>query len=285
LHARATTYCSQTGARAAASVHYRSAPGKRQGNPSPAASCLRRDPAAGKSDTDCGHLLTDTTAAGLPAGGTVLSAQRRIDAILATAPDTAERAAARADLAEIAVLAVKALTILQAPGPLTSDRPAFLDQILTETNWPTQATRPHHQSSADASTIAAVTALVMTAHTAADPNSGQILAWIVREDPYPLVNDRPGPGRVLRSWRSSRPDLLSRVLAELDGRLTNLGRLRYRSAGRRPEVPTGDNQVRARAAMIPATLWPGWGMRLLPPALSGPRAPVRASSARWPRCC
>jgi hypothetical protein len=245
--------------------------GKRHGNPSPAASCLRRDPAADTSDADCGHQLTDATTAMLPADGAVLNAQRRIDAILATAPGTAQRAAARADLAEIAILAVKALTILQTARCLSSDRPALLDQILTEANWPTQPTHPRHRPNTDAATIAAVTALALTAHTAADPHSTQILAWIVREDPYPLVNNRPGPGRVLRSWRSPRPELLGRVLSELDGRLTNLGRLRHRSAGRRPEVPASDDQVRARAAKIPATLWPGWSMRLLPPALSGPR--------------
>ncbi|TDE37672.1 hypothetical protein [Actinomadura sp. 6K520] len=59
--------------------------------------------------------------------------------------------------------------------------------------------------------------------------------------------------------------MVSKVLGGLDGDASLHARLRYASATPRPRWPVlSAGAITRRAAMIPAMLWPGWTLRLLP---------------------
>jgi hypothetical protein len=80
----------------------------------------------------------------------------------------------------------------------------------------------------------------------------------------------PGIGAVARRWAWCGPGMVARVLGGLDRDASLHARLRYATATSRPRWPAlPAGAVTRRAAMVPAMLWPGWTLRLLPRAPGG----------------
>jgi hypothetical protein len=132
----------------------------------------------------------------------------------------------------------------------------------------------------DAHTIAVATTIAHLAHQD-DPTGQALLNWIIAAEHRRLSPAEPG--RILKPWHSASSRLAERVLTALDPHIQVHHRLAYRTAGRHPHRPDATpEQIRARAASLPALLWPAWAIRLIPTtttsrtALTGTRAGLAA---------
>jgi hypothetical protein len=113
----------------------------------------------------------------------------------------------------------------------------------------------------DAHAVAVGTTLALIARSQVHPDSQAVLNWIIQADHNKRATNI---GDFLEPWRSVGPELMSRVLTAMDARMLPGSRLRYASASPNPRLPAiTDTQVQHRAAMVPATLWPSWAMRIL----------------------
>jgi AraC-like DNA-binding protein len=113
----------------------------------------------------------------------------------------------------------------------------------------------------DAHAVAVGTTLALIARRQVHPDSQPVLNWIIQADHNKRASNI---GNFLEPWRSVGPELMSRVLTAMDARMLPGSRLRYASASPNPCLPAiTDTQVQHRAAMVPATLWPSWAMRIL----------------------
>ena len=209
----------------------------------------------------CDHPLTDLPAAMLPRDGQVLAAQRRVDHLLHAANrthDVDRRQRIRRVLDELHTLAYKSLRALHDPS---ADAPQSARTIVDECGATVPAGRGALDSF-DAHTIAVATAIANTAHRD-DPTGQTLLSWIITADRSRLSPAEPG--RILKPWRNASPRLTERVLTALDPHLQVHDRLAYRTAGPHPHRPDATpEQIRARAASLPALIWPTWAIRLIP---------------------
>ncbi len=144
----------------------------------------------------------------------------------------------------------------------------------------------------DARTAAIGAALACVALDDAHPDHEVLFDWIVRADQASLQHRRtpPGIGAIARRWAWSGPDLVNRVLSHLDRDANLHSRLRYGTATSRPRWPDLPAEaITRRAAMMPAMLWPGWTLRLLPRSPGGPGAdrgaPHSATCGSFRRGC
>jgi hypothetical protein len=227
----------------------------------------------------CSHPLTEVPTVTVPLGGLALHAQRRLDHLLHAATrtdDLDQRQRIRAVLDELHTLAYKSLRALHDPA---SGPPAPAATVVDECGGAIPAARDALDSY-DAHTIAVATTIAHLAHHD-DPTGQALLSWIIAADHRRLSPAEPG--RILKPWHSASPRLAERVLAALDPHIQVHDRLAYRSAGRHPHRPdTTAEQTRARAASLPALLWPAWAIRLIPTtttsrtALTGTRAGLAA---------
>jgi len=242
--------------------------------PRAAGRCTRNTPRRAGPVRACGTDLTRAAVIPLPAGGLVLAAHEHLAALM-TSP-SGGRAAALATLRQVYALAGRALLGLHAvPG----QAPPVVRAVLDEAG----ATLPLAagvKAGADTRSTAIGAALARIALDDAHPEHDRVFGWILQADRAALAGrqSKPGIGAVARRWAWSGPDMVSRVLARLDGEASLHVRLRYATATPRPRwpgLPAG--AITRRAAMIPAMLWPGWTMRLLPSAPS-PGAPAGGPS-------
>jgi hypothetical protein len=124
------------------------------------------------------------------------------------------------------------------------------------------------------------------------PEHDAVFGWILQADRSLLKNRRyvPGIGAVARRWAWCGPGMVAKVLGGLDRDASLHARLRYATATPSPRWPAlSAGAITRRAAMIPAMLWPGWTLRLLPRdpggADTGGDAPLSARCGSFRRGC
>jgi len=209
----------------------------------------------------CGHPLAAVPTRALTAGGPVVAAQRRIAHLLTAAASTTDpgrRHRICRTLGELHALAYKGLDALHTVGV---DAPSAVRDVLDECGESLPPPRGPLDSY-DAHTIAVATTIAVTAHRL-DPTSEQVLSWIITADRRRRASAEPG--RILSPWSNASHALTARLLTALDPHLQPHDRLVYASASTHPRRPDAtDEQIRRRAASLPALLWPAWAIRMIP---------------------
>lgn len=251
--------------------------------PQAGGACTRDNPATSARRGGCGTDLTAAEAVPLPADGLILAARQHLATLMTSPPGS--RPAAVTELREVYATAWRALRGLHAiPGQAPPAVHAVLDEAGAELPW-----RDGAEPGDDARTAAVGATLACLALDQACPGHEDLFGWILQAD-RSLLKDRPytpGIGAVARRWAWCGPGMVTKVLGGLDGDASLHGRLRYASATPRPRWPAlSAGAITRRAAMIPAMLWPGWTLRLLPrpPAADGD-APLSASCGSFRRGC
>jgi hypothetical protein len=223
--------------------------------------CTRDNPPTSGRRGGCGADLTLVPPVPLPAGGLVLAAHQHLAALTASPPG--RRPAALTALRQVYATAWRALRGLRAiPGQAPPVVQAVLDEVRAGLPGPAGA-----DVGSDALSAAIGATLACAALDRTRPGHEALFEWILKADRSLLKDWRytPGIGSVARRWAWCGPDMVSMVLRGLDGDANLHARLRYSSATLRPrwpDLPAG--AITRRAAMVPAMLWPGWTLRLLP---------------------
>lgn len=223
--------------------------------------CTRASPAStdGHHGT-CAADLTQAPAIVLPAGGLILAAQAHLAGLLGDGgnrprPDTVDK------LRQLYALASPALLGLHS---VRDTAPPLVQEVLGECGG-TVPGKLKQDVGGDAHNVAVGTALARIALTGEHPQAEALFDWILRADRARQPGAPAAIGIQARRWRWAGPELTSRVLARLDPHASLHARMRYASATPRPRWPELDQgAIRRRARTIPAMLWPGWSMRLLP---------------------
>ncbi|SHN30794.1 TniQ family protein [Streptomyces yunnanensis] len=208
----------------------------------------------------CAYRLADAPAITLPADGLVLAAHRHIAGLLDPVPENRE--AVRGELRQLYALAWR---IIRGLHTVADRAPEVVHTVLGEcggTLPEVTTTDMRH----DAHTTAVGTALARVALHPGHADHDALFAWIVDADRSLLKKQKFNIGLLGSRWLDAGPNLTNRVLSRLDDTGVNLHtRLRYASATPRPRWPSLPAEaIEHRAAMIPAMLWPGWTMRLMP---------------------
>ncbi|MEU7327989.1 TniQ family protein [Streptomyces parvus] len=238
----------------------------------------RLDHAVKGSRRPCATDLFHAPAIALPPNGLVLRAQLRVAGLLAVAPD--QRPQALIELKQLYALAWRALRGLltnrdQAPelvhtvldecgGTFPSSFPDGSGQSAYHLSGNSGSRRRGDAASLQTHHVAAGSALAQVALRGGHPEHQRLFEWIVQSD-HPSGARDLNLGQLAVRWRDSGPDLFARVMSYQDPHTLLHNRLRYASATaipRRPDRSTAD--IHRRATMIPAMLWPGWALRLLP---------------------
>ncbi|MFF1690829.1 hypothetical protein [Streptomyces sp. NPDC058254] len=119
----------------------------------------------------------------------------------------------------------------------------------------------------DAHGAALGTALASIALRPGHRDHDALFAWAFDVDRSLMTTPNAKIGTLAERWLPAGPELVGRALTRLDTEASLHARLRYSSAAPRPRWPSLQaDAIERRAAMTPAMLWPGWTMRLLPPA-------------------
>jgi hypothetical protein len=246
--------------------------------PRTGAACTRDNPATSARGGGCGADLTAVGAVPLPAGGFVMQAHQHLAGLMTSPPDS--QAAALAELREVYATAWRALRGLHAiPGQAPPPVHAVLGEIGAALPWQDGA-----EPGDDARTAAIGATLARIALDATRPEHEEVFGWILQAERSLLKNRRyvPGIGTVARRWAWCGPGMVTRVLGGLDRDASLHARLRYASATSRPRWPAlPAGAITRRAAMVPAMLWPGWTLRLLPRAPGGGADDDAPHSARY----
>jgi hypothetical protein len=209
----------------------------------------------------CGHPLTEIPSHILPVDGRVVAAQQRAHHLVAAAvstSDPARRRRIRRTLGELHTLAYKSLDALHTTA---TPVPGVVDSVVNECGATVPARHgPLHSYTAH--TVAVGTSIAVIAHQD-DPTGDSVLSWIITADRHQRMPAEPG--RILSPWKDASPALTERLLTALDPHLRAHDRLVYGSASTHPRRPAAtDEQIRRRAASLPALLWPAWAIRLIP---------------------
>lgn len=247
----------------------------------------RLDSAAKGRRLPCATDLLHAPAIPLPPDGLVLGAQHRVASLLAVAPE--ERPQALVELRQLYALAWRGLrglrtnrdrapdlvhTVLdECGGMFPAPFPDGSGQAAYRLSGNSGSRRREDAASLQTPHVAAGTALAQVALRGGHRDHERLFEWIVQSD-HPSAARDLNLGRMALRWRDSGPDVFARVMAYQDPHTLLHNRLRYASATptpRRPDRSKAD--IHRRAAMIPAMLWPGWALRLLP--VERRRAPGR----------
>ncbi|WP_316751079.1 hypothetical protein [Streptomyces herbicida] len=226
--------------------------------------------------------LTQVPSTPVPVDGYIHRAHRRISLLLAS--QGSDRLPARSQLRQIYSLAWRALRGLHRIPDLA---PQVVRAVSSECDkdWPHAS---EVRSSQDAGSMAVGSALACVALDTSHPDYEVVFDWILTADRPPSAGHQPiRMGVLAAGWRWGGDELVSRALAHLDkdGRLPT--RLRYGSATPQPRWPDlPETVITRRAEMLPAMLWPGWTMRLLPTAKQRPiPGPNNPHTAVFRRLC
>lgn len=210
----------------------------------------------------CGCVLTGILPVPLLADGSVLDAQRYVDAHLNLDGRLADpgREAAEHALAELFTLARRSLSALHG----TMELPHVVRDVVAECGGALPRLLQFLDAE-DAHAVAIGAGVAVIAHRQDDPRRGQVLDWIVAAGITTLSTSTSREiGQLLRPWRPVQPPLMGRVLAAMGPYMQPGVKLRYAAGSPAPALPTQTAaDTRRRAAMIPTALWPSWSMRLL----------------------
>ncbi len=257
---------------------------RRMGPPA-AGTCTRDKPATSTRRGGCGADLTQAAVVPIPAGGLVLAAHQRLAGLMNSPPG--DRPAALTTLRQVYAVAWRALHGLHAvPWQAPPAVRAVLEETAAKLPGRADAKVGHDAHSAAIGATLACLALDDT-----HPDHEELFGWILTADRSLLAGRQytSGIGAVARRWAWGGPEMVSRILAGLDREANLHARLRYATATARPRWPDLPAEaITRRAAMLPAMLWPGWTMRLLPAtrASAGPSdGPRTGSFASFRRGC
>ncbi|MFE1130489.1 TniQ family protein [Streptomyces albidoflavus] len=207
----------------------------------------------------CGADLTQAPATPLPASGLVLGAQQHIATLLNGEPGAGPTA-----LAEVKQLYALAWRILRGLHTIADRAPEVVHTVVAECGGELPQLTSEDVGH-DAHNAAVGTALARVALHPGHADHEALFEWILEADRSLLKTSKNNIGAMADRWTWSGPELVGRVLAKLDSSATLHARLRYASASPRPRWPDlPADAITRRATMIPAMLWPGWTMRLLP---------------------
>ncbi|MBZ6081338.1 TniQ family protein [Streptomyces olivaceus] len=226
----------------------------------------------------CATDLLHAPAICLPPNGLVLRAQQRVAGLLAVSP--AERPQALVELRQLYALAWRVLRGLrtnrdQAPdlvhtvldecgGSLPSPFPDGSGQSAYRLSGSSGRRRREDSASLQTHHIAVGTALAQVALRGGYPEYQRLFEWILQSERLSAARDL-NHGQLALRWRDSGPDLFARVMSHHDPHTLLHNRLRYSSASPAPRWPDRSRaDIHRRATTIPAMLWPGWTLRLLP---------------------
>ncbi|RVU15113.1 hypothetical protein EOT10_39705 [Streptomyces antnestii] len=197
----------------------------------------------------------------LPGTGLVLTAQRRVTALLTG--DMHARPAAQAELQQLYALAWRILLGLRSH---VNWGPDVVHTVLAECGTrPPEL--PETDIGQDAHSAALGTTLASIALRPGHRDHEALYAWAFGTDRSLKTKPNAKIGTLAKRWLPGGPELAGRALTRLDAEASLHARLRYSSAAPRPRWPSLRSEaIERRAAMTPAMLWPSWTMRLLPPA-------------------
>jgi hypothetical protein len=225
----------------------------------------------------CRCDLTAAPAATLAAGHPMLAAQARIDALLdrVEAGQAAGEPAPRAAFGDLHALVAWLLRRAE-PGDVAAlggADPAQAWQGAGEAGLlGAHAGRFPPAGAALAGTAVACATAVLTGEAGTALAALQTL--LGRE---PATRTVVTPRALERLWDHTTPRLRQLVWRARDPTLPHADRLRYRTCTPTPRAPADD--VGDRARCVPQLLWPGWTVRLLPPADIGTDAWLQALRA------
>jgi len=231
---------------------------------------------AGIAAQPCGQDLRAADAVAIPADSPILAAQRALDQLIdqPEAPVTyigAERGDARAFLDDLKFLAIRILSVADdsdlapyAPVEFMARRYEVASEARSSALG---AKRSRYQLAPVSSAVVAAT--VTAAFDVLDaPNvqvAAQRIGWLMQR--HRDVGAVTVPTGIVHNWgRYASEGLQAVLLAAMDSYLGPADRLRYRTIGRRPSLPTlGSRAVAAqRSRWIPSVLWSRWALLLTP---------------------
>jgi TniQ len=239
--------------------------------------CLPPPRLPGATTFSCTSDPAATPAVALPAGGLVLAAQQHVDALisalLASRGRPAETAALRQQLDDIYAVARAAASAVNGPAALPPAAAAVLGELAARPGAP--ASQGPGDSGATPSgpvdrylrQLAPVAAFgtavadIMLHGRAGDPDP-EIAAWLAANGA--IRRSQPGPGDMLAEWNRASPALQAALAGPLAARLDSFRQLRYRAVAGPARIPR-PSRARGLAAVLPALIWPGWALRLMPP--------------------
>ncbi|MFF1485382.1 TniQ family protein [Streptomyces sp. NPDC058319] len=216
----------------------------------------------------CHTDLTAAVAQQIPADGHIMCAQHYVDTIIRTLTGPGrEPDQSLPSLEELFFLAWRGLAALHNA---TAAVPSEVSHLLEEASGyaPAPLTGLSNETASD---VAVGTALAMTVLEQDHPRSDAVLRWIA--DSHLRKDGTMDVSVKFNAWRTScQPSTARRALTVIDTRLKVIDRLRYATTSPTPAPPAlQPEQIERRAAVVPATLWPSWSMRLMPHHIGGPR--------------
>jgi hypothetical protein len=231
----------------------------------------------GATTFSCTSDPAATPAAALPAGGRVLAAQQHVDALisalLASRGRPAETAALRQQLDDIYAVARAAASAVNGQAGLPPAAAAVLGELAARPGAPApqgpggragELPGPVDRYLRQLAPVAAFGTAVadIMLHGRADDPDPEIAAWLAANGA--IRRSQPGPGDMLADWNRSSPALQAALARPLAARLDTFRQLRYRAIAGPARIPR-PHQARHLAAVLPALIWPGWALRLMPP--------------------
>ena len=224
----------------------------------------------------CGQDLRAADAVAIPADSPILAAQRALDQLIdqPEAPVTylgTECGDARAFLDDLKLLAIRILSIADdsdiapyAPVEFMACRYEVASEVRSSALG---AKRSRYQLAPVSSAVAAAT--VTAAFDVLDAANVQVAAqrigWLIQR--HHDVGAVTVPTGIVHNWgRYVSEGLQAVLLTAMDSYLGPADRLRYRTIGRRPRLPTATSRAVAahRSRWIPSVLWPRWALLLTP---------------------
>jgi hypothetical protein len=227
-----------------------------------------------RSSFRCGHRLADSPTTVLPPDGLVLAAHYEVIRRVLGADHASSTA--RQHGQELHALARRALDAVHTHRPAA---PGIVHDVLTECGGFLPA-RTAHLDNNDAHNAAVGTTLAVIAADTQHPACQEVFAWLLDSDP-PRTSRTDSRIRQIRRWAPAGPRVLTRMIAATGTGLTLAASLRYGATTPEPALPAlGEDDIRRRAAKLPAMLWPTWTRHVLPP-----ETPPTAAVAGFRRAC
>jgi hypothetical protein len=218
----------------------------------------------------CGSDPAATPAVALPAGGHVLTAQQHVDDVIAALLSAhaqgrpAEAAALRQYLDDACAVARAAISAVGRTAGFPAAATAVLDELGARPGPMSAFASPPRSPPRQ---LAPVTALgvavadIMLHGRAGDPDP-VIAGWLAAD--AASRGQLTCPGQVPIVWSRASPALQASLAGPLAAQADTVRQLRYRAVAGPARIPD-PARGRERAAAVPALMWPGWALRLLPP--------------------
>jgi len=210
-------------------------------------------------------------AVALPADGHVLAAQQHVDviiaALLASRGQPAETAALQQYLDDAHAVARAAVSAVNGTAGPPAAAIAVLEELGLRPGAGAAASVLASPAGGLPRQLAPVTAFGVTIadimlHGRHDDPDPVIAAWLAGNTAS--RRNTTSPADVLIHWEQASPALKAALARPLAARLDTFYQLRYRAIAGPARIPD-PARAHERAAALPALIWPGWALRLMPP--------------------